>query len=423
MPRPTFVTPEMLADAPITRASGVSRREFLRRTSVTAGALAAIPILGLPKRATASAPDTRAFGPTLDNFMRGKMRSAYLPSVAAAVVHGQTLRWSKGYGWANLEADVRADADTVYLLASISKTFIVAAVMQMWEAGSLDLDADINTYLPFDVRNPHFPGQKITLRMLLTHTSSIKDRYSFWGPLNDPTPTGYTHGDSPVPLSQAMTGYLQEGGEYYKADGNFYTTGPGKAYHYSNLGADTAAYIVEVMSGTLFSDFVNDNLLTPLGMTQSGYHLSDITTPNRAMPYHSAKPPTNHFKPYFPFGVPDYPCACMRTSSNALSIWLRTFMNGGTFEGTQVLKSTSVNEIFRPQVPGNKWDQGLIWYRVTRGGERLIGHGGSDYGVHTNMYFSMSRDVGVITLTNRYIGGWTAYYDWLDIENRLFEIA
>lgn len=98
-------------------------------------------------------------------------------------------------------------------------------------------------------------------------------------------------------------------------------------------------------------------------------------------------------------------------------------MNGGTFEGTQILKSTTVDEILRPQIPGNKWDQGLIWYRERRGGDSLIGHGGSDYGVNTNMYFSQKRNVGVITLTNRYIGGWTAYYEWLDIENRLFDIA
>ena len=107
MPRRSFVTSAMLADAPVTRASGVSRRDFLKRTPVAAGALAAVPVIGLPSSA-AAVPGPRAWGDGLVRFIHRKMREACLPSLAAAAVCGQNVRSSIGYGWADREADVRA---------------------------------------------------------------------------------------------------------------------------------------------------------------------------------------------------------------------------------------------------------------------------------------------------------------------------
>lgn len=350
------------------------------------------------------------------------MRAAYLSSVTAAAVDGTDLVWSAGYGLADREQQIQADADSVYMLASVSKTFIVAALMQLWETGSIDIDADVNGYLPFQVRNPAFPNQMITARMLLTHTSGIRDRIGLWGTIADPTPgTGYVVGDSPLPLGDVLAGYLVPGGPYYLAGRCYYPTRPGSDYHYSNLGADLAAYLVEVISGVPFGQFCLDNLLTPLGMVQSGFHLADISTPNLAVPYHCDLQ-TRVFTPFAQFGYADYPCGCMRTSANALSIWLRCFINEGTFDGTTILQPATVQEIMRPQLKGIEWGQGLIWYRIREAGNLLIGHNGGDYGVSTNMYIAPDRDVGVITLTNRYIGGWPEWYAFLDIQDRLFDI-
>ena len=453
VPRKPFTHPASVADALEAEdyprihysddLSSITRREFLLRSVYSAAGLAgsSAALVACRKTSTETSPtasgsamatppppspptypETKPWGPELDDFIHRRMREAYMPSLAASVVREQDLEWAKGYGWANIEADIPADPDTVYMLASVSKTFICAAIMQLWEAGSLDLDADVGTYLPFSVRNPSHPKDKITLRMLLTHTSSIGDRNSIWGTMSDPAPTGYTHGDATMTLADFLSGYLVPSGAYYIADKDFYPTPPGEAYHYSNIGADTAAYVAEVVSGEPFGDYVRSHLLTPLGMTQSGYHLSDITTTDLAMPYHSGHPPTNDSQPYYQFGYPDYPCGTMRTSATNLSIWLRCFMNGGSYEGTQILKPATVKEIFKPQIPGNWW-QGLIWYHSRNFGEELIGHSGGDYGVCTNMNFSPKRDVGVITLTNRFIGGWTAWAGYQAIRGRLFAIA
>ena len=403
----------------------VSRRRFLAGAGAVLSAAALAPLAGSPWAEAldvSSRGGSRGFGARLDDFVRDRMRAAYLTSVTAAAVRGTKLVWSSGYGLADREQHRRADPATVYMLASVSKTFICAAAMQLWEEGSLDLDADVNRYLWFDVRNPAHPGVKITPRMLLTHTSSIRDRGGLWGTIAKPTPvTGYTVGDATLPLGADLSGYLVPGGASFAPGECYYGYRPGTRYEYSNLGADLAALLVQTISGTGFGEHVHDRLLRPLGMAESGYHLRNIHTRDLAVPYRYQSA-TKRFLPFEQYGYPDYPCGCMRTSAEALSVWLRCFMNGGAIDGERILKASTVREIMRPQVGKIEPGQGLIWYRIHEAGEHLIGHNGGDYGTSTNMYFSPSRGVGAITLTNRYIGGWNAWYAFLDIQDRLFDL-
>ena len=384
-----------------------------RRLLEGLGAAGAVGLAG----SLAQAEPSAATG-GLKAFIREKMAAAHLPSLGLSMVHGQDLTWSWGRGFANFEDGVKADGDTVYMLASVSKTVTCAAVMQLWEAGSLDLDADVNRYLPFEVRNPSFPHHRITTRMLLTHTSSIRDRYSVWGaPYSHPTL--YFHGDSPIPLGKFEHGYLVPGGHWYVPDQNFYNEPPGTKYHYSNIAAALSGFVVECVSGVRFWRHCDREIFKPLGMEQTGWHLRDITTSNLAMPYYwKLHSPT--YTPYFQYGYPDYPDGELRTSASALSRWLRCFINHGSLDGVRILKRRTVEEIRKPQIPGIWW-QGLIWYYTRQKGHVIMGHNGGDYGVSTQMFFNPKSDVGVILLMNRYIGGYRAWRDVLEIQARLFE--
>lgn len=399
----------------------ITRRDFLLTASVAAGAVLAAPVLGLEDAASARSTSSAA-EEDLDAFVRRQMRVAHLPSLETEVVAGTDVVRSRAYGWADLEEGLRAGSDTAYLLASISKTVICAAVMQVWEAGSVGLDVDVNTYLPFEVRNPNHPKAGITTRMLLLHTSSIVDRW-IWGTMNDPSEYGWTHGDSAVPLHDVLTAYLVPGGELYDAAGNFAETRPGKVFNYSSLGADLAAYIVEVVSGVPFGEFCTDNLFGPLGMDDTGYHLSDLGISELAMPYRRDAD-GDGYQPYYQYGTSDYPCCMLRTSSTSLSRWLRCFMNLGELDGVRILKRGTVREIFRPQVT-DSWggQQALIWYYEERGGEVRLGHGGMNYGVNTTMSFVPERGVGVIMLANRLPVTTRSWNRWFEIQERLFNEA
>jgi CubicO group peptidase (beta-lactamase class C family) len=126
-------------------------------------------------------------------------------------------------------------------------------------------------------------------------------------------------------------------------------------------------------------------------------------------------------EPIFHYGYPDYPDGAFRTSAMHLARWLGAFMNLGAFEGARVLDESTVQEIRRNQIPDLVgWHQGLIWYGQSRWDFFTLGHTGGDYGESTRMFFRPDRRVGVVSLTNAYLGGrrWAAFRD---IERRLFQ--
>ena len=132
-------------------------------------------------------------------------------------------------------------ADTVLNVASISKTFTNAAVLQLWEDGRIDLDDDVNRYLPFRLVHPRHPGTAITFRHLLTHTASIGDGEAY--------DSSYACGDPAVSLGDWIEGYLVAGGKYYDAEESFLDAEPGETYSYSNVGFGLLGFLVEHISG------------------------------------------------------------------------------------------------------------------------------------------------------------------------------
>lgn len=323
-----------------------------------------------------------------------------IPSLTVALVTPDGVAWSGGYGYANLEDRRTATSDTPYLLSSIAKTLIGTAVMQQVEAGRLDLDEDINTYLPFTVDNPRVDGETITLRHLATHTSGLIDNYE---DVYDPT---YVPGDSPIALPDFLEGYYVPGGEYYYAEGNFSECLPGECYQYSNIAASLAAYIVEVVSGEPFNEYVEHHILGPLGVENSHYFLTDYADHTViAMPYEPDE--DGALEAYGYYGYPTYPDGHLYTTADDLGTYLAAIMNEGELNGARILTGESVEAMLTPQGVGReispleyvfsgKAGQAIFW-ETMRG---MYGHTGGDYGSCTMMFFEPEHKVGIVMLTN-----------------------
>jgi CubicO group peptidase (beta-lactamase class C family) len=392
-------------------AARLTRRTFLKRAAVATAAGGIAPF-AFVRNATAFPFDLRSF-------VREQRRKAKTPGIAVAVVRGDGVVATAASGWADIANEVRVTPDTVFMLASVSKTVTCAALMTLVEDGALDLDANVNDSLPFEVHVPHAPTAAVTTRMLLTHTSAIRDRYGVWGtPYSNPTL--YFHGDSPIALGDFERSYLVPGESRYRERANFYDRRPGAAYSYSNIAVALAGYVAEVVAGQDFDALARERILTPLGMDQSGYRLDDITTKNLAVPYRLDRD-TGDFKPYFQYGYPDYPDGALRTSAVHLARWLAAFMNHGEHLGVRVLDRATVREIRRNQLPDVvSWHQGLIWYGASPRGYFRMGHTGGDYGMATRMFFRPDTQVGVVSLCNSYLGAkrWDAFRA---IELRIFD--
>jgi CubicO group peptidase (beta-lactamase class C family) len=394
------------ADSPLLGRS-LSRRDFVRSAGLAAVGLAA-PFSFVR---TASARTDR-----LHRYLQQKLTTCNTPSIAVTVVRGEEIVFADAVGWADKEHRLRATPQTPYMLASVSKTITCAGIMALVEDGRLDLDADINEYLPFQVHVPKTPNLPVTMRMLLTHTSAIRDRWQVWGtPWSDPTL--YFHGDSPISLGDFCRSYYEIGGSEYQSQGNFYERPPGTKYAYSNLAVALAGYVAEAVSGVDFDEWCLRRIFRPLAMSNSGFRLADVDASTVAMPYTSSP---QGFDPIFQYGYPDYPDGEVRTSAKHLARWLGALMNLGEFQGTRVLDVDTVKEIRRNQIADLVgWRQGLIWFGEGWDGFSTLGHDGGDYGVSTRMFFRPDRRVGVVTLTNSYLNTqhWTAFSD---IEARMF---
>ena len=251
----------------------------------------------------------------LDQFIVDRMSSGYIPGLSACAIINDQVVWANSYGFANITLNIPVSDDTNFLLASISKLVTTTAIMQIVENGDIALNDNINQYLPFAVINPSYPETEITLYMLLTHTSSIKEdltfseEYSIFG--NDPE----------MELEYFLSNYFTPGGEFYSSS-NYYNNEPGVDWHYSNIGFALIALLVENITNQTFEEYCDINIFNPLGMVETSWHFDDMNELNVAMPY-EWMPGWEELGHYF---IPYYPSAQLRSNVNELSYFLIAYM-------------------------------------------------------------------------------------------------
>jgi CubicO group peptidase (beta-lactamase class C family) len=344
----------------------------------------------------------------VNSYVLNTMSTYHIPGVAACVAKQGRIVWTGSYGYAIIEQDVPVADTTLFMLASISKTFTGAALLQLWEAGLFDLDDDINDYLPFTITHAYFPASTITFRMLLTHTAGLKDNWAVMYSV-------YVYGDSPIPLGEYVEEYFTPGGIYYSVSGNFYNWAPGTGWSYCNEAFALIGHLVETISGIPFDQYCNDSLFAPLGMHRTSWFLADLDTNNVAMPY------TWNGTGYTPegyYGYADYPAGQLRTSSVELTRHLIAFGNKGRIDSTRILDSATVEEMTTIQYPSINSSQGLVWFYNYSGGRWVWRHGGGDAGVSTLASYCPDEKSVVVVLTN---GG--SHTGTGLITNKLFDFA
>ncbi len=334
--------------------------------------------------------DCRTAAEQLDRLLPSVMRSRKIPGLSAVVVRGGAVVWAKTYGFADVANQVPVTTDTLFMLASVSKTVTATAMMRLVEDGEIVLDAPIDPYLPFVVRNSSFPNIPITVRMLLTHTSSIADGpYAY---------DNYVQGDSPIPLETFLAGYFSPGGSSYDPE-NFLDAQPGAAYEYTNEGTALVGLLVQRISGQSFESYCADRIFTPLGMTDTAWRLAGLDVSRVAFPYAYDRP-TRSYRSYGHYGYPDVPNGALRSSAPQLAKFLLMFMNGGVYNGTRILSVATVDSMRMPQVPDLDPNQGLMWFSERVRGHDLVGHNGGDDGVSTAMFYEPDTGIGIIVLAN-----------------------
>ncbi len=341
----------------------------------------------------------------LNQYFLSKMQKADRIGMQAAFISQGELKWVGSYGLKTFETDYQINDSTLFMVASISKPITALALMKLYDEGKIDLDEDINHYLPFSVRNPNAPNKKITPRMLLSHVSSIRDN---WSILEE----GYTidhGGDSPVSLEDFLKAYLLDGGKQYNKEWNFLKNEPGSYERYSNVGYGLIGYLVKIISGIPFNQYMSEEVFNPLKMTNTYWFLSEITHKNIATPHNMPYKETDYKGTQIlnHYGYPGYPSGQLRTTVTDYAQILKLMVNKGKVDGIQFLSQSAINEFLKVQYPDVEKYRAISWsynefesfvYNLLM--PRRPSHTGLDPGMSSVVSFDPETGSGVLIFSN-----------------------
>jgi CubicO group peptidase (beta-lactamase class C family) len=318
------------------------------------------------------------------------------PSIQVAVVHRDRIVWSRAFG-------ENTSVDHVYMNASVQKTFTAVAVLQLVEAGLIDLDADIGVYVPFPVRHPEFPETPITVRMLLAHRSGLDafphqfdwDTESAFAPRFRPACPEEL---SDMTLEEFLSVSLTPGGANY--DPQAWLHGPGSGHHYSVSAYPLLRYLVGRVVGSSYPAYLHESIFAPLGMASSGFSADEFAG-RHAIPY------TRIDGENIELPLWNGRASLMHTTAADMAKFMLALMNDGRNGGVQLLQPETI-ELMRRRTTRYKVlfkrsddlphsGRGL-GHSSFRGG--WFGIGGSAPGYQSLLRFHPDRQVGYVLLTN-----------------------
>ena len=346
-----------------------------------------------------SAPDT-GIGSAIDllsAWIESQMAYAGLPGLSIAIVHDQQLVWSAGFGRASVERGRTATADTLYRIASITKLFTSTAIMQLRDAGRLQLDDPIVKHLPwFAIRPPEGDTPLITIRHLVTHTAGLPREAGF---------PYWTDGDFPT-LDQVRERLPQQRAALPAE----------REWKYSNLGLTLAGEVVSAVSGRPYPEYIVQHVLEPLGMKRTF-----VTTPpadhvDLAAGYERRRPDGRRAPAPHTDGRGITAAAGMTTCANDLARFAMFHLRAS---GGDVLTASTRREMQRPHWVDPDWTAGWgLGFRIQRrNGKTYVGHGGALHGYRTQLQLCPAERIGVVVLTNADDGEPVKYvdkaFDWV----------
>jgi len=321
-----------------------------------------------------------------------------IPSFHACLVSDDAISWVSGFG-------AQTDSDTTFLIGSIQKVLVAISILQLHESGSIELDNDVSDYLPFEISNPSSPDVTITARMLLAHRTGLDTilPHEFCFDWEGAYYPDYAYGReyyTPVigiPLGEFLNECLSPSGSYYSSSNWQFEAGA--QYSYSNSGYKILMYLIETVSKQTISEYMQENVFSPLLMNNTGFNSSDFIG-------HHASPHTRISGSNIELPIWDGQYM-MRSTVSDLGHLMIALMNGGQFGDSQILQPETADMMLERvsdfasenTVPSElRWEGYGLGLDIFSHG--LFGHGGSSIGFRGLMYFNPATKMGYVWLSN-----------------------
>ncbi|WP_228275129.1 serine hydrolase domain-containing protein [Stakelama tenebrarum] len=310
----------------------------------------------------------------LDGMMPYALARGEIAGAVVTVVQGDTILFERGYGYADVaQREPVSPEDTLFRPGSVSKLFTWTAVMQLVEAGKIDLDTDVNSYLDFEI--PPLDGQPITMRQIMTHSAGFEESLR------------HLIGDDPetvMPLSE----YVRKG----RTERVF---APGTTPAYSNYATALAGYVVERLSGMPFDDYVEQRIFAPLGMEHSSFRqpLPESLAAQMSKGYELATGPAKPYEIVYPA-----PAGSLASTGEDMAQFMIAHLNGGG--PLMSPQTTAMMHDYRAPGIDNLNRMALGFYEQRVNGHRAIGHGGDTGYFHSYLWLFPEAKIGIFFSMN-----------------------
>lgn len=346
---------------------------------LTANPVQAMPLVKGPN-------DQNELEAFLDGEMAAQMAEKHIQGAVISIVKDSNLFFAKGYGYADLEEHIPVNPElTLFRPGSVSKLFVWTAVMQLYEQGKLDLDADINTYLDFNI--PATYSQPITMKNLLSHTP------------------GFEEVKTTNNLFRLNPDKLRSLEEFIKSNIPARVFPPGKIGAYSNYGTALAGYIVERISGLSFNEYVEQNIFTPLEMTHATFRqpLPETLASNMSTGYNYVN--GEYLEGEFEI-IDAYPAGSLSASATDMANFMIAHLQNGRYGEKRILQEATVIQMHNRLFTHDERIDGMAYgfFENVFNVQRVISHGGDTILFHSGLFLIPEQNVGLFISTNS-VGG------------------
>ena len=322
--------------------------------------------------------------PALQSAIQSILTRYHVPGAGIALVNKDKVIWAGGVGEARIATKTPVTADTMFRVGSITKSFVALALLQLREKGEIHLStklADVAPTLPF--RNPWESTDPVTVADVLEHTAGFDDMppsevYNLYGPANQ----------DPFAVCERFSETLVS------------RWPPSTRMAYSNPDYGVAGYLIWKASHEQFNQYIRDNILTPLGMTVSGFTLTDKIFAQLAQGY-SGNPP----RPVPYLNIYLRSAGDFKSSPAEMAKFVQMFLNGGKVGSQQIVSQASIERMEYPQTTmaaraGLKEGYGLANYATLDGPVVQHGHDGGISGFLSTYNYMPNQGVGYVALIN-----------------------
>ena len=315
----------------------------------------------------------------IDTYLQALVERQQIPGLTVAATRNNTIVYTGAFGFRNITTKEPMKPGNIFHWASVSKTFVATAILQLVEKGKIKLDDKLITYLPyFKLKDENY--KNITIRQMLNHTSGIGDveDYEWDKPQND---------------EAAPERYVRS------LENDKMRFAPGKDWAYSNTAFEILGVVIAKVSGMPFETYIKENIMKPLGMEHSSFIYPEIPDSLRVSGHvWAARPIVSKVYPYNKIHAPS-----STLNSNVLEMthYAMANLHHGKYNGIQILSDSTYNLLWTNSVNlKGKPAVGVSWFLRKYKGLKTVSHGGGDTGFRSFLLLVPEKNISVMIACN-----------------------